>query len=400
MSDVPRLLAAFDTGDLRRPSTDVANLVDLSNALASLAGAGGIALTQGARRLAELVGPAEHLVFVVADGFGMSFVEAIGPESFLPGHVATELLTVFPSTTSAALTTLATGEWPAKHAALGWFIFLPEIAAVSTILPFIRRSDGVSLTRLGVSAEQAFPVPPLVSRISRDRLSLAPADIVGSVYSRYLAGGTPGRGYKTLSEAVDAILGTVADADGPTFTYVYWPKVDSAAHEHGAAHPKVGEAVQELDLQMKRLAVEMPPGGRVVVTADHGLLDAGDDETHWIKPGDDLDQCLSREPSGDAREVYFAVRNGQMTRFRDRFTRRFEGRFLLLTTEEVEDLHLFGPSPLSAISRQRLGHFVALSLGRDVIRYRWSNAPEATKKYRSQHSGLTPAEMRVPLAVF
>ena len=399
MRDVSRLLAAFEAGRLLRPSSDVTNLVDLSNTIAYLAGAGDIPLTSGARQLTEIIGDADHLVFVVADGFGMSFVEEMDHDAFLPGHVARELLTVFPSTTASVLTTLATGEWPAAHAALGWFLYLPEIGQVSTILPFIRRSDGKSLTKLGVEPERAFPVPPLVSRIDRATISLAPADIAGSVYSRYLAGGSRRDGYTTLGEAVDAVLGRIVDATGPTFTYVYWPNVDAAAHKYGATHRNVATAVAELDLQMNRLAVEAPPGARVVLTADHGLLDADEEETHWIVPGDELSECLSREPSGDAREVYFAVKDGQGSTFRARFAARFEDRFLLLTTTEAEDLRLFGPGPLSAVSRQRLGDLVAVSAGRDAIRYRWSDQPEATKPYASHHSGLTPEEMRVPLIV-
>ena len=77
-----------------------------------------------------------------------------------------ELQTVFPSTTAATLTTLATAGWPVKHAVLGWFLYLPEVDAVTTILPFIRRSDGTSLTELGVnSGAERFRYVPVMSLI-------------------------------------------------------------------------------------------------------------------------------------------------------------------------------------------------------------------------------------------
>ncbi len=202
------------------------NLVDLALATASLAGAGGITLTAGARHLVDLIGPSEHLVLILADGFGMNFLEAIDSEAFAPRHLAAELQTVFPSTTAATLTSLATGRWPVQHAVLGWFIYLPELDAVTTILPYIRRSDGTSLTQLGVTAERAFPLRPMMSLIQSESLSLFPDDIAGSVYSTYCIAGTPRRGYNALKCAVDEVITRLAEAVEPTFTYLYWPKID------------------------------------------------------------------------------------------------------------------------------------------------------------------------------
>ncbi len=121
-SDGHRLQAAFEDGDLIRPSADALNLVDFARAAASLAGSRDVMMTAGSRRIADLIGPSQHLVLVLADGFGMNLLEAMDSDSFMPHHLATELQTVFPSTTAAALTSLATAEWPIKHAVLGWFL--------------------------------------------------------------------------------------------------------------------------------------------------------------------------------------------------------------------------------------------------------------------------------------
>ncbi len=48
-------------------------------------------------------------------------------------------------------------------------------------------------------------------------------------------------------------------------------------------------------------------------------------QTHWIEPGDAIASCLSREPSGDSRVVYFSLREGPEGRFRDEFARRCGG---------------------------------------------------------------------------
>ena len=121
-------------------------------------------------------------------------------------------------------------------------------------------------------------------------------------------------------------------------------------------------------------------------------------QTHWIEPGDAIASCLSREPSGDSRVVYFSVKDGQEARFRDEFAQRCDGRFNLLTTGEAFELELFGPGTPSSQTRERLGDFVAVSLGADVIRFRYPhpNAAQPSKTRVSTHSGLTPEEMRIP----
>ena len=43
-----------------------------------------------------------------------------------------------PPTTSAAITTFATGLAPQQHAVTGWFMHLKELGAVSTILPVVQ----------------------------------------------------------------------------------------------------------------------------------------------------------------------------------------------------------------------------------------------------------------------
>ena len=91
MSDIDRLLRWFEEGALVRPAADAPNSVDLSLALASLAGAPDVALTRGAAAIAKAIGPAEHYIFVLVDGLGMNLLES-APESFIGSHVAMELV--------------------------------------------------------------------------------------------------------------------------------------------------------------------------------------------------------------------------------------------------------------------------------------------------------------------
>ena len=120
MSDVDRLIASFEAGALVRPSPDVPNFVDLSQAIGTLAGVADLELTTGAENIVSQVGQSDHYVLAVVDGLGVGLVQHLPKDSFLRIHMSLHLQAVFPSTTVAALTSLATGLWPSAHGVPTW----------------------------------------------------------------------------------------------------------------------------------------------------------------------------------------------------------------------------------------------------------------------------------------
>ena len=399
MSDADRLEQELRSGRLLRPAPDVLNLVDLANATAAVVGAGSRPLTSGAEEIAGMIEPADHLVLVAADGLGMALVDSLAADGFMRRHVAASLRTTFPSTTATAFTSLATGQWPNWHAALGWYTYIPDIDAVSTIIPFIRSADGVPLSDLGLTIDRALPVPSQASAVDRPLLSLLPTAIAESTFSGYVSGGRPRTGYDAPEEAVASIVSAVLTASGPTYTYLYVPDVDYAGHAVGFSDARTLAAAAALERLLEGLADRLSGRARIVVTADHGGLDADGERIHLLKASDPIVRLLRREPSGDSRAVYFHVREGDEREFKDMFRDRFGDRFFLLTTGEAEEMRLFGPGSLSDEVRRRLGTFVALSAGVDVILYDWPSRSEDDQPFVGYHSGLTPAEMLIPLIV-
>jgi len=397
LGDADRLLSEFAAGSMLRPSQDVLSIVDLGRALAMLAGVPDIRPTPGSRALGDLVGASDHLVFIMIDGLGTNLLSGVLEDSFLAAHRATDLRTVFPSTTAAVLTSVATGEWPNVHAATGWWTHLEEIGSTAAILPFSRRSDAKPLVGLGMTAEQVFPVSSLMNRIPRETLSLIPHHVVDSVYSTYMSGGRERRGHRSLVDAVNIVVERVRHASGPTYTYLYTDRVDSIAHHHGIEHPYVRDALSEVDRQVQRLAQELDGRGRIVLTGDHGFLDVPPNRRHQIRASDALLRLLRFPPSGDARVMYLHVRQGFEGRVRYLLQQRFGDQFLVLGTDQVEALELLGPGHILEPARSRVGDLIAISSGTDVISYNPSGGVGKMMSQRSHHSGLTPDEMLVPL---
>ena len=394
--DARGLLESFDSGALVRPDACELNMVDLALAVAAIAGAADLPESPGLRQLAAEIGESEHLVFVAVDGLGMNFVDQLPPDSFLRSNMVREINSPFPSTTSVTFTTIATGLWPAQHGVTSWFTHVSEIKETATILPYVRTRDGVSLSDLGVTPQQVFPAPALAPRFASNTLFIHPEGIVGSVYTRYQSGNAPTAAYERhdLRAAAEIAVDRVRRASEPTFTFLYTDILDLAAHAYGCSSHEVWNALTQIERAFGDLASELSGAARIVVTSDHGHLDAPEDGRYFIEPGGPLCEMTLCRPAGDARVLYLHVKPGREGEFRDRFRDDYGEGFFLLSTDEVEELRLLGPADLAPMTRKRIGDFTAIARKNQVIDYR-----PAAEGYpmASVHSGLSREEMRIPL---
>src|SRR5690606_12056082 len=106
---------------------------------------------------------------------------------------------------------------------------------------------------------------------------------------------------------------------------------------------------------------------------------------------------LRYPPSGDMRVQFWHLRPGVDERFASAFRSRFGESFYLFSSATAEELELFGPGPWSERMRARAGDYVSISRGRPALRYAGIPGSNGYRRMRSGHSGLSPAEMRVPL---
>ena len=111
-----------------------------------------------------------------------------------------------------------------------------------------------------------------------------------SAYSNYWTGGHSQVGYEADNpqQAIQLAARHLRPGAGPTCSYIYLPQVDSAAHKLGATHEVTLKAARDLDSLLGGLAESLPCSARIVVTADHGHLDAPEDRDKRGMAGDEL----------------------------------------------------------------------------------------------------------------
>jgi hypothetical protein len=395
---IDRLEQRFADRTLVRPSDDRMNLVHVVRAIATITGAADFRSSACVRQVLTLVGEPEHLIFVLLDGLGMSLARTMPEDSFIRTHLRRQISAGCPSTTACALTTVATAEYANCHGVTGWFTYLPELELTATMLPFHDRFTHIPLTTRGIRVEDVLKLPPICGRMKRDVLTVVPAFIRDTPYNTFARAGTRGVGYLSFRQAFDEAITHIVAATGPTYTHVYLPEIDSQCHKAGVCHDEVMPLVMRIDSELKHLAATLGERARIIVTADHGLIDVPRNRQHFLTEGDPLLAMLHVPPSGDARLPVFHVRSDRRAAFAELFERIFGEEMVLITKDQAEKLELFGCGTWSSWAKPRFGDFIAIPFVPATLSYHAANKPMGSV-FLAVHGGMSPQEMEIPLCL-
>jgi hypothetical protein len=133
MEELQRVRSWFRDGLLVSP-LDRPSSVHLARAVAACADSP-IRLEAYSREIVDLISPAEHLIFVVADGLGMNLMDELPEGAVLRMNCIKSIGAVFPPSTGTALTSIVSGAWPATHGVLFWWEYLRSPGSVSYRFP-------------------------------------------------------------------------------------------------------------------------------------------------------------------------------------------------------------------------------------------------------------------------
>lgn len=380
------------------PDYTGASLVNLMTSLRGALGAPPTDYPETSLLPAAELRSARRIVLLLIDGLGHDFLLRQPPESVLRRHLRGRLDSVFPTTTAAAITTLATGVGPQQHAITGWFLWLRELGMVTSILPFRSRAGSLDLAHAGLSVQSLLGAPPLFAEIGCSAVVLSPARIVDSAFSRASTGPARRIGHHDLDDLFMRMTALATAVDGPEFIYAYWPEFDSLAHVKGVSGVEPQQHFERLDRACGEFLDRIAGSDTcVLITADHGFIDTGPGHYLHLADHPDLAACLRLPLCGEPRAAYCYVRPDRANAF-ERYAAEVLGDYCdCVASGELIDRGLFGLGAAHPELAARVGDYVLLMKGRHVIKD--YVAGEKPFFFAGVHSGLSEAELRVPLVV-
>ncbi len=290
-----------------------------------------------------------------------------------------------PSTTATSLTSLGTGLTPGQHGIVGYTTRIPGTDRLLNALSWDKQID----------AQDWQPHPTAFAR-------LAAAGVRTSVVSKRefagsgltLAGqrGAEFVGVDRYGERLAAVLS--ASSTGPSLTYVYDGDLDWTGHRYGVDSLSWEQQLSTIDVATEHLRDALPADVRLVVVADHGMVDSPAEDRIDIDDFPELREGVA-VLGGEARFRHVYCHPGAVGDVTAAWRSRLEGRATVLTRDDALALGWFG-TVLPEV-RPRIGDVVVASHGTSAVQSRSAFPHEA--KLVGLHGSLTSAEMLIPILV-
>jgi len=323
------------------------------------------------------VAGARAVVLLVLDGFGWLHLDAARahvPE--LAGLEGGPITTVVPSTTAAALTSIASGMPPARHGMIGYRMLVggQVLDVLRWKVPEGRPPDPAAVTLVGASFGGR-SVPTVVR-----------AEFARTGFTESHMRGVRFVGWRTTATLVTHVAGLVAA--GETFVYAYYDGVDKVAHEYGINDGFFPAEQRAADHLVGDLLDALPSDAVLVITADHGQVQ--------------FERWVTMEPvaahvgayAGDARLRYLYARAGAEADLAKAAADAYGEDAWVFTREQLIDEGWLGPEPPPGDVATRIGDVTLAARGN--VAFADPTHPRETRLLAG-HGSLSPDEMLVPL---
>lgn len=371
-----------------------AALADVMPALLSGLGVPGFADRLG-------LDPARRVCLLLVDGLGwQSLCEHPADAPFLTSLTGNTgpITAGFPATTATSVAALGTGLPAGQHGIVGFSFAVPGGMLINALTWHTHGDgDGVDLRDRFVP-ERIQPVPTALERAAAAgvRVTLAvPRQHQGTGLNRAVLRGGEFCGVHALGDLTSTVLAALA-GDERALCYAYHGDLDLLGHVYGAGSLPWRLQLAHIDRLAATIADGLPSGGRLVVTADHGMVTVPEQGRLDFDTEPAL-QAGVRLLGGEPRARYVYTEPGATDDVLAAWREVIGDRAWIVTRDEAIGQGWFGPVVEDRI-RERIGDvIVAARTDFAVLR---SAVRSRLDPLVGHHGSLTAAEQQVPLLVF
>ena len=377
---------------------------------------GGFAGLPDRIKLAFGSGNYDAVVLFLVDGFGWRFFERFQDMAFLQrmakqGRVE-KIISQFPSTTAAHLTTIHTGWTVGQSGVHEWIYYEPLLDAMISPLLFTYAGQWERDLLKSTGVQPAFLYPrgvfyPELKKMGVDSFVFGIRDYTPSTYSSAVTQGAELRSFKTFSEALINLGLLLKQRTQPSYVYLYLDRIDMLAHDYGPAAPQTEAEILTFLLIMDYFFERVFKGDKRILflmTADHGQVEVDPKTAIYLNTDPQfagLERFLKTNlkgqllvPAGSPRDMFLYIRDGMLDEAQSFLAARLEGKADVLTTEYLIEKGYFGPE-VSPRLRERVGNLVILPYRYESVW--WYEKGKYEQRFYGHHGGLTPQEMETIL---
>ncbi len=313
--------------------------------------------------------------------------------SFLISNIVSEIKSVFPCTTTAAMTTYYSGLSPNEHGWLGWSLYFKEY---SRTIDAFTNQDSFTKENAG-EKHAAYTIMPYETIFEKiNKATGGKTQIYTIIPSGISLPEYPNTNIKVNNtEQICNNVKSLCAKCKNKFIMSYWFEPDASMHTHGCYAQQVKMQIGMINRQVEEMCNGLEDT-IVIISADHGLINI--DKEIYLNDIPEIDECLVMPPSIESRAVSLFIKPEMKSIFEERFKKLFGSSFDLYTKDEIMQSKFFGYGFQHKKIDDFTGDYIACATGDVMLRYKTVNS-ENEYKFKGHHAGLMAEEMLVPLII-
>lgn len=335
----------------------------------------------------DLPGASSYVVFLI-DGLGANLLRRHAEAApYLSSLLATSTIGTagVPSTTSTSLTSLGTGMVPGGHGLVGFTTRVPGTEDLLNALvwdadvePTEWQPHTTAFSRLQTAGVQ-------VSVVNK-------REFFGSGLTVAAHRGADYVGVDRVGERIAAVI--AASAERPSLTYVYDGDLDWTGHRWGVDSSHWEQQLAMIDHEAEQLREALPADRRLLVVADHGMVDVPPEGRIDVADNADLSSGVFLI-GGEARFRHLYCVGGAVPDVVDTWRATLGDQAEVLTRAEAIGCGWFGQ--VDPMVLPRIGDVVVACRGTAAV-LSTDGFPYETRLI-GMHGSLSEDEMLIPFLV-
>lgn len=335
----------------------------------------------------------KNVILLILDGMGEQILNNISPNGFFNNNKVDIVTSVYPSTTTAALTTYYAGKPPYETGWIAWSQYFREYGRAVDMLPQRESYKGESLKEANLNVfDKIVNYKTVFEQIKESSPETEVFEIMPEYSVRRAKNSVRAN---NIDEVIDSIK-ILSKLPTENFIMAYCDNPDSLLHKYGTDSIEAKEYLLETEEKIRKFSDELEEDSILIISADHGHKNI--EKAYTLLDYPEILECLITPPSLESRTVAFWVKEEMKEIFVERFNKQFENEFWLMRKEDFLKKNFLGFGEKHYKIDDFIGNYIALSTSSSIIRLETFLA-EGKKIKKSTHCGLTREEMEVPLIV-
>jgi hypothetical protein len=339
----------------------------------------------------------QSVMLIVVDGMGYDFLRKHGGKEMIK-NLKGKITSVFPSSTSAAITALMTGMSTKEHGSTGWYMNCKEFGSVIIPLPYVSRHDWSSSLSDKIDMKKIFDIRSFADRIKQKSYLIQKREILDTEFSIAAAGRSKRIGYDNM-DGFFREMKKVIKKKGRKFIFVYYPEHDSMCHDYGSESKKVIAHFKKFE---KKLNIFLKSIGgsntTAIITADHGMIEVPKNKRVDLKDHPKLRDTLSAPLCGEHRFAYCYVKSNKKNEFERYVRTKLKKYCWMYKSENLVKKGLFGLNKAHPKLLDRIGDYTLIMKENYGISEPFMRQKKASFNL-GDHGGVSREEMYIPIIV-